>query len=158
MGGNYSYNKALGGVPEHLRTHDELKSRIEGHKILLQKGNESRVKIPMNSNSESPIYLGAHTKKDGTVEITTFGIYEKHKCIGQVDLKFDSNGNIVPFANNGENSSHFHYFNENKSTGLVSRKSGQESNHHPIDSKYTALIQKIVEYNKAHHHVSNERK
>lgn len=49
MGGNNTYKKELGGVPEYLRTHNELPNRIEGHKILLQKGNDSRVKIPMNS-------------------------------------------------------------------------------------------------------------
>lgn len=89
MGGNNSYNKELRGIPDYLRTHNELSNRIDGHKILLQKESERRVKIPMNSNSESPIYLGAHRKDDGSIEITTFGIYKKHKCIGQVDLKFD---------------------------------------------------------------------
>lgn len=151
MGGNNTHKKELGGVPEYLRTHNELPNRIEGHKILLQKENERRVKIPMNSNSESPIYLGAHRKDDGTIEITTFGIYEKHKCVGQVDLKFDDKGNYIPYANNGEKSSHYHKFTENLSTGLVSRKSGQKNNHHSIDSTYDSLIQKIVEYNKAKH-------
>lgn len=151
MGGNYSYNKELGGVSDYKRTHDELRARIEGHKILLQKASDRRVKLPMNSNSESPIYLGAHRKKDGTIEITTFGIYENHKCVGQVDLKFDSKGNLIPFSNDGEGSSHFHKFSEDKSTGLVSRKSGQKNNHLPIDPKYNSLIQKIVEYNKAKH-------
>lgn len=151
MGGNNSYKKELGGVPDYLRTHDELPNRIGGHKILLQKGNDSRVKIPMNSNSESPIYLGAHRKEDGTIEITTFGLYENHKCVGQIDLKFDKQGNFIPYANNGEGSSHSHLFSENPTNGIVGRKSGQKSNHHPIDSKYDTLIQKIIEYNKAKH-------
>lgn len=151
MGGNYSYKKELGGVPDYLRTHNELSNRIEGHKILLQKASEKRVKIPMNSNSESPIYLGAHRKDDGTIEITTFGIYEKHKCVAQVDLVFDKEGNFVPFAKGGKNTSHFHLFSENPKNGIVSRKSGQTDNHHPIDSKYDSLIQKIIEYNKAKH-------
>lgn len=150
MGGNNTYNKELGMVPEHRRSHYELTQRVAGHKILLQKGNDSRAKIPMNSNSESPIYLGAHRKSDGTIEITTFGIYEKHKCIGQVDLKFDCDGNIIPYANDGEGSSHFHYFSENEVTGLIARKSGEKDNHHPISAKYDMLIRKIVEYNKAH--------
>ncbi len=34
---------------------------------------------------------------------------------------------------------------------MVSRKSGQKNNHHPIDDKYDSLIQKIIEYNKAKH-------
>lgn len=151
MGGNNTYKKELRGVPESLRTHNELSNKIEGHKILLQKASEKRVKIPMNSNSESPIYLGAHRKEDGTIEITTFGIYEKHKCVGQVDLVFDKGGNLVPYANNGEDSSHFHYFSENPSTGIISRISGQKDNHHPIDAKYDSLIQKIITYNKARH-------
>lgn len=151
MGGNNTYKKELGCVPEHLRTHNELPNRIEGHKILLQKVNDSRAKIPMNSNSESPIYLGAHRKEDGTIEITTFGIYEKHKCVGQVDLKFDNNGDLISYANNGEDSSHFHVFSENSANGTVGRISGQKDNHHPIHSKYDSLIKKIVEYNKAKH-------
>ena len=151
MGGNNTYKKELGGVPEHLRTHNELPNRIEGHKILLQKVNDTRVKIPMNSNSESPIYLGAHRKEDGTIEITTFGIYEKHKCVGQVDLKFDKKGNIIPYANNGETSSHYHIFSENPINGNIERKSGQKDNHHPIDPQYDTLINKIVDYNKARH-------
>jgi hypothetical protein len=89
--------------------------------------------------------------KDGTIEITTFGIYKKHKCVGQVDLKFDEQGNLTPYANNGDKSSHFHYFSEDLATGLVSRKSGQTDNHHPIDSRYDSLIKKIVEYNQAKH-------
>jgi hypothetical protein len=151
MGGNYSYNVELKGVPDNRRTHVELDTRIDGHKILLQKDNDSRAKIPMNSNSESPIYLGAHRKEDGTIEITTFGIYENHKCVGQVDLKFDAQGDLTPHANNGESSSHFHKFSEDPSTGLVSRKSGQKENHLPIDPKYDGLILKIVNFNKMKH-------
>ena len=151
MGGNYSYNKALGGVPESLRTHVEQPYRIEGHKILLQKGNETRVKIPMNSNSESPIYLGAHKLEDGTLEITTFGIYENHKCIGQVDLEFDSNGNYKPYVKGDPKTSHFHEFYENPESGLISRKSHSEQNCLPIDSKYMELIKEIVKFNKSKH-------
>lgn len=69
MGGNYSYSKELGGVPDYLRTHDELASRIEGHKILLQKGNDSRVKIPMNSNSESPYISELIVKRMGQLRL-----------------------------------------------------------------------------------------
>lgn len=151
MGGNYSYKKELGGIPEYLRTHDELKSRIEGHKILLQKSNERRVKIPMNSNSESPIYLGAHRKDDDSIEITTFGIYEKHKCVAQVDLEFDSNGNYKPYVKGDSKTSHSHEFSENSNTGIVGRKSHDPKNCDPVDDRYARLIQKIVEFNKAKH-------
>lgn len=150
MGGNSSYNKTLGRVKGSKRTHQEFYHRIDGHKIILQNKNKAQVKLPVNSNSESPIYLGARVRKDGSVEIATMGIYENHKCVAQIDLKFDKNGNLIPYSGNGEKSSHLHYFSENPETGIVSRISGQKSNHHPIDSRYESLIGKIVEFNKQH--------
>ena len=106
----------------------------------------------MNSNSESPIYLGGQkvSGSEDKVQVTTIGIYEKHKCVGQIDLKFDKNGNLIPFSKNNPESSHFHHFVENPKTGKVGRKSHDKTNTHPIDSKYDALIQKIVDYNKKH--------
>ena len=57
MGGNYSYNKILGWVRGFKRTHHEYHDRIDGHKILLLNKNPKQVKVPVNSNSESPLYL-----------------------------------------------------------------------------------------------------
>lgn len=158
MGGNNSFNKALGGVPDHLRTHDEQPYRIDGHKILLQKANDKRVKVPMNSNSESPIYLCAHRKDDNTIEITTFGIYENHKCVAQVDLEFDSNGNYKPYVKEDPKTSHSHEFSENSNTGMIGRKSHDSKNCNPVNDKFTGLIQKIVEFNKAKHKCVNSKK
>lgn len=151
MGGNNSYNKALGGVPVYLRTHYEQPYRVDGHKILLQKSSDKRVKVPMNSNSEAPIYLCAHRKDDDTVEITTFGIYEKHKCVAQVDLEFDSNGNYKPYVKGDPKTSHSHVFSEDPNTGMVGRRSHNSDNCDPVDDKYADLIRKIVEFNKAKH-------
>lgn len=152
MGGNSSYNKTLDHIKGSKRTHQEYHDRIGGHKILLLNANTNHSKLPMNSNSESPIYLGGQ-KIPGSgdkVQVTTIGIYEKHKCVGQIDLKFDKNGNLIPFSKSNPESSHFHYFVENPKTGKVGRKSHDKTNTHLIDSKYDALIQKIVDYNKKH--------
>lgn len=150
MGGNNSYNKTLNRVKGSKRTHQEFHHRIDGHKILLQNKNQKQVKIPVNSNSESPIYLcGRRRKSDGSVEIVSIGIYEKHKCVGQIDLKFDAQGNIIPYSNNGERSSHYHVFPQ-EGKGQVGRKSGQKNNHLPIGSEYEELINKIVKFNKSH--------
>ena len=69
MGGNNTYNKALWGVPEVDRTHNDVGQRIDGHKILVQKVSPQQVKVPMNSNSESPIYLCAREIKGKEGEI-----------------------------------------------------------------------------------------
>lgn len=128
----------------------EFHYRIDGHKILLQNKNQKQIKIPVNSNSASPIYLcGRRNKTDNSVKIVSIAIYDNHKCIGQIDLKFDNQGNLIPYANNGENSSHYHKFPIGAS-GQVGRKSRQKSNHHPIDPKYNSLLQKIVDFNKKH--------
>lgn len=152
MGGNHSYNKALGRVKGSKRTHQEYHDRIGGHKILLLNANKEHSKLPMNSNSESPIYLGGQMtgKGDDKIQVTTIGIYEKHKCVGQIDLKFDKDGNFIPYSKTNKDSSHFHEFSENPETGKIGRKSHDKTNTHPINSKYDSLIQKIVDYNKKH--------
>lgn len=152
MGGNGSYNKTLDRVKAHKRTHREYHDRIEGHKIILYNDNQGHVKLPVNSNSESTIYLGGKkiAKDKDNVEVTTIGIYEKHMCVGQIDLKFDKNGNFIPFSKENKGSSHAHYFSTDPQTGKVGRKSHDKTNTHPIDSKYNELIEKIVEYNKKH--------
>ena len=150
MGGNNSYNKTLDRVKGNLRTHREFHYRIEGHKILLQNKNPKQIKMPMNSNSESPIYLIGRKRKDGSIEIASIGIYKNHKCIGQIDLKFDSKGNLIPYSNNGEASSHYHKFSENESSNKVGRRSRDKHNHLPIESKYDLLLKKIEEFNKGH--------
>lgn len=148
MGANGSYNKTLNRVRGNRRTHQEWYNRIDGHKILLQNRSPKQVKLPVNSNTESTIYLGARKIGKDKVEVTTIGIYENHKCVGQIDLKFDKDGNVVPYSKDNKRSSHFHEFQTDHHTGDVSRKSHDRSNIHPIDSKYDGLIQKIVDYNK----------
>lgn len=61
-----------------------------------------------------------------------------------------TNGDFIPFKNNGKGSSHYHIFPQDAKTGEISRISGDKKNHHPIDSKYDDLIKKIVVYNKSH--------
>lgn len=147
MGGNNSYNKTLDRVKGNKRTHQEFHDRIDGHKILLQNRNQNQVKLPVNSNSDSPIYLGGRRIDKEHVEVTTIGIYEKHKCVGQIDLKFDENGKFIPYSKEDKGSSHFHLFTVDPETGRVERKSHDNRNTFPIDDKYEALIKKVVEYN-----------
>ena len=149
MGANGSYNKTLGRIKAIDRTHREFHDRIDGHKILLQNRNQKQVSLPVNSNSESPIYLGAKRIGNDAVEVSTIGIYENHKLVGQIDLKFDKNGDFVPYEKGNRNTSHFHYFKTDPKTGEVSRKSHDKTNTHPIDSKWLKLCHDVADYNKS---------
>ena len=155
MGGNGSYSSELKGVPLASRTHNEAISRIDGHKILVQKRKETQIKIPMNSNSENPTYLCAKVTKDGSVQITSIAVYKDHKATKVIDLEFDKNGDYIPYSSSSK-SSHSHNWKESDN-GNIGRKSHDENNRHPIPSEYKPLIDKIVKYNKEKHKWSKEK-
>jgi hypothetical protein len=147
MGGNGSYSKEIGGVPDMARTHVETNFRVGGHKVLLQDKNKMQAQMPMNSNSESPIYLIATINKKGELEIKSFGIYDKHVISKSVDLVFDSKGNLVPYNGTGK-ATHSHDWVE-ISPGIYGRKPHDKQNFHPIDSAYNSLLDSIVNFNKS---------
>ena len=101
MGANGSYDKNLGGVPEDKRTHTETGYTIDGHKVLLQTGKESQTKNIMNSNTDNSVYLMAKQNEDGTLTILNINANKGHKIGTEINLVFDSHGNLVPF--NGKN-------------------------------------------------------
>ena len=101
MGANGSYDKNLGGVPKNKRTHTETGYTIEGHKVLLQTGKESQTKNIMNSNTDNSIYLMAKQNEDGTLTILNINANKGHKIGTEINLVFDSHGNLVPY--NGKN-------------------------------------------------------
>ncbi len=155
MGGNGSYSSSLRGVPEASRTHNEATSRIDGHKILVQKQTETQIKIPMNANSDNPTYLCAKTTKDGSVQIKSIAVYKNHKATKVIDLEFDKNGDYIPYSASSK-SSHSHNWEE-KEDGNVGRERHDGSNRHPIPGEYKPLIDKIVKYNKEKHKWSQEK-
>ena len=70
--------------------------------MLIKSGRE----VKMNLNSENPIYLIASISKNtDRLVISGIGIYEKHKLTKSIDLKFDSDGNLIPF-DSSEKGSH----------------------------------------------------
>ncbi|MBP5424299.1 MAG: hypothetical protein J6Y78_17845 [Paludibacteraceae bacterium] len=147
MGGNGSYSKEFGGVPTNNRTHWDTAYRIDGHKVLVFQDNPSHDKFIMNSNSEKPIYLFASADKNsGQLTISAIGIYEKHALVESIDLKFDNDGNYLPFSE-GESGSHSHKWEET-APGKFGRVRHDRSNYFPVDGKYHDLILKIVEFNK----------
>lgn len=148
MGGNSSYNKTLDRVPGWKRTHHEYHDRVDGHKILLWNSNPKHLHIPENSNSESPVYLCARKTASGGIEIASVGIYKKHKCVSHIDLSFDKDGNLKPFAENGKGS-HFHKL-EMSQDGKVGRKTHDKNNVFPIPPEFSELVKHIAEYNIKH--------
>lgn len=147
MGGNVSYDKVLGGVVEGKRTHYDTGYRIDGHKVVIFKENTSHDKFIMNSNSEHPIYLIASAdEKTNEIIVSGIAIYNKHQLTESIDLKFDNDGNIIPF-DDSENGSHSHKWTE-ISPGVLGRTSHDKSNHLPIDKKYEHLMDRIADFNK----------
>ena len=151
MGANGSYDKNLGGVPKDKRTHTETGYTIDGHKVLLQTGKENQTKNIMNSNSDNSIYLMAKQNEDGTLTILNINANKGHKIGTEINLIFDSHGNLVPF-NGKKSGSHSHQWEE-QSDGNMGRKPVPkgESSHLPIPDEFKPLVEKIVQFNKQKH-------
>lgn len=148
MGGNGAYSTITGSIPAFARTHTDTELRVEGHKVLVQTKNPMQSKVPMNSNSENPIYLcGKVDKRTEALQISKIGIYEKHKLTRVIDLSLNNDGTVVPFSKESPKTSHLHNLSINEE-GIVGRKAHDKSNIHPIPSEYLSLIEKISEFNK----------
>lgn len=151
MGANGSYDKKVGGVPDKERTHLETGHTIMGHKVLVQKGNRTQTKNIMNSNSESPTYLMAKLNEDDSLTVLTINQNKGHKISFEINLKFDSHGNIRPY-NGKESNSHAHEWYEGED-GDMHRKPVQGNSHLPIPSSFNGLIHAIKEFNKQKKHI-----
>lgn len=148
MGANGSYDKNLGGVPKDKRTHTETGYTVLGHKVLLQTGKEKQTSNILNSNSEDSTYLIAKLNEDGTLTIHDINSNEGHKIKTDINLKFDSHGNLIPY-NGKESASHSHKWTE-MPNGDMARKpsSNGENTHLPISDEFKPLLDAIVKFNK----------
>ena len=155
MGGNGAYDEEWGGIPDAKREYIEMDTKINGHKILMQSSNPQHKSAPENSNSASPIYLCARVNEEtGVIQIHTVAFYSNHKLVKTIDLEYDVNGNLKPFATTTKKGkvkvtgTHSHNWDANDK-GIVGRKSHDPKNIHPVNINDGLLI-KIVEYNKKH--------
>lgn len=148
MGANGSYNKKMGGVPEDKRTHTETGYTVLGHKVLLQSGKEKQTSNILNSNSPDVTYLMAKLNEDGTLTILNIDINKSHQIKTDINLKFDSHGNLIPF-NGKESGTHSHQWIQ-KPNGDMARKptSNGKSLHLPIPDEFKPLLDAIVKFNK----------
>ena len=147
MGGNGSYSKSYRGVPDASRTHVDTHMRIDGHKVLLQSGNAGQSKNIMNSNSENPIYIIARVNDYGAVVVHSVNVFKDHKISLEIDFKYDTNGNMIPYSANSEKGSHAHHWYVNDS-GEYHRNQHDKNNVIDIPSKYKELVKHINEFNK----------
>lgn len=148
MGGNGSYGKEYGGVPLAKRSHIDTSFRVKGHKVLVLAENTSHAKIPMNSNSESPIYLVAKVNEHGELLISSVAIYEDHKVAKVIDLRFDKDGKSMSYGNG--KGTHMHNWQENNN-GDMGRKSHDKNNIYPVEGRYEDLVEEIVKLNSWKH-------
>ena len=148
MGANGSYDKKLGGVPKDKRTHTETGYTVLGHKVLLQKGKETQTKNIMNSNSDNSIYLMAKLNEDDTLTILNINANKGNKIGTEINLVFDSHGNLVPY-NGKKSGSHSHQWEE-QPNGNMARKpvSIGENTHLQISNEFKPLLDAIVKFNK----------
>lgn len=146
MGGNSSYSEEWGGVPDVKRTHTESNYRIEGHKVVFCTENTGQKKNILNSNSTDATYIIGTKQADGTIQVHSVNIFKGHDLSYEINLEFDSKGNILPF-NNGKGS-HAHTWQKDTKDGKLKRKSHDKKNSFPIDSKFNSLILKIESFNK----------
>lgn len=145
MSGNGTLDKVLGGIPKSKHTHTDTYHRVEGHKVIVQTANSRQSKIPVISNSPSPIYLIARTNTKGELQVTNIAMYENHKIAKVIDLKFDKDGNVVPFSEG--KGSHLHNWKEN-AKGDIGRTSHDKSNIYSIGTQYSILIDDVEKFNK----------
>ena len=147
MGGNGSYSKAYRGVPDAMRTHTDTNMRIDGHKVLLQRGNSGQSKNIMNSNSGGPIYITAKVKEDGTMIVHSVNVFKDHKISLEINFKYDTKGNMIPYSRNSNKGSHAHkwYVNDR---GEFQRRRHDARNVFEIPSEYEELVRHIDEFNK----------
>ncbi len=151
MGANGSYDKKLGGVPKDKRTHTETGYTVMGHKVLLQTGIESQTKNIMNSNSDNSIYLMAKLNEDGTLTILNVNTNKNHKISTEINLVFDSQGNLVPY-NGKKSGSHSHQWEEKSDGNMLREPVSKNGNSHlPIPDVFTPLNNAIVKFNKEKH-------
>ena len=136
MGGNGSYNKNLGGVPKAKRTHTDTGYRVLGHKVLLQTEKEKQTSNILNSNSEDSTYLIAKMNEDGTLTIHDINTNEGHKIKTDVNLKFDSYGNLIPY-NGKESASHSHKWIEDSNGNMTRKPSSKIAN---LNTETTWLV------------------
>lgn len=146
MGGNSSYSKEWGGVPTGQRTHTDSNYRIEGHKVVYFKDNCRQKKNILNSNSTDAIYLIAQKHSDATIEINSVNVFKGHHLSYEINLVFDSNGNIMPF-NDGKGS-HAHIWQKDPADGILKRKSHDKNNSFAIDPRFYPMISKIELFNR----------
>lgn len=147
MGGNGSYSKVYRGEPDAKRTHIDTNMRVDGHKILLQKGNVRQSQNIMNANSESPIYIIARVKGDGVVVVRSVNVYKDHKISLEINFMYDTNGKMIPYSANSEKGTHAHNWYANDS-GEYHGKKHDKNNVIDIPAKYKELVKHIDDFNR----------
>ena len=150
MGGNSSYNKNVGYVPDERKTHIDTGYTICGYKVLLYKENEMQLCNILNSNSPNAVYLIARRDKKGIIHVFSINDFNDHDIYCEVNLEFDENWNFIPFSPQNSNSSHAHYWTK-KNDSVFMRVQHDKGNIFNIPPKFHDLIMEIEKFNKQNH-------
>ena len=113
-----------------------------------KKGKEKQTSNILNANSPDSTYLIAKLNEDDTLTIHDINTNEGHKIKTDINLKFDSHGNLIPY-NGKESASHSHKWIEMPNGNMARKPSSKDENTHlPISDEFKPLIDAIVKFNK----------
>lgn len=133
-------------MPKASRTHTFSGYKVDGHGVVFSTKNPQQKKNILNANTKDTTYLIATKSKEGVIQIHNVNVFSGIDLAYEINLKFDSNGNVIPF-DASENGSHAHLWPMNNN-GTLARKKHDKNNHHDMDSKFDNLIADIVAFNK----------
>lgn len=158
MGGNGSYSKEMRRIPTEKQTHFSLEDfTIGGHKILVDIMTPTRANIPMNCNTSDRIYIiAAVEKKTNEVKISSIAMYKGHHISQTIDFEYDTDGNIIPYADSGGKSSHLHQWFELR-PGIWGRNAHDKTNRFPYELD-ERMARQIVAFNNKHYHYDELKK
>ena len=146
MGGNSSYIDEWGVVPDSKRTHTDSGYKIDGHKVLLSRQNPEQVKNILNSNTPDVIYLIAtRNKQTGEIRVQNVNIFVGHNLSCEINIVYDSVGNIVPFSQS--RGTHCHFWQKDPSDGKLKRKTHDRGNIFSVSPEYNSLLEHIHHFN-----------
>ena len=127
---------------------------IIGNTKVVTSRTKNNNSTPMNSFGSSMYYV---TNPNDTTRITTIAFYynRTHEIVKSIDLKYDKDGNLLPFQNYIHKGKvrnkgvHFHYWPE-KYKGDAGRVQHDPNNFFEPTKTEWRYIKKAIKYNEKH--------
>ena len=157
MGGNGTFIKQYGGIPQENRVYHSYIDKLDGFKIIIKEDGKQK-SIPMNSNTANTTYLCAVVDKSTKERtIKAMATYKDHFIEKVVEYEFDKEGNLIEYQrvkNKGKEKIvgiHTHKWEKNVRTNDMGRKTHDVNNTFAPTPKDMEIAKKIEQFNKEKH-------